>query len=316
MPARLSAFTMIALTTLSTLLLAGCGGSGSDAKYLVIFCQANNAEPYRAAQNERFEELFGERDDVKLVIYDAAKNGTKQVEQIEQAIKQQPDLLIVAPLNNATPNKPMEKAQEAGIKVICLERNTTGKHYDTFIGCDNKAIGRMAGEFIVKALTEKHGEPKGKLIELKGSEIQAMNDRHDGAFEVLQPHIDAGKIEVVHTATANWAKTEARAKMTEAYNATEGDFDVIYAHNDPMAHGAYLVIKGKNEQAAKDAIIVGIDGLAEEGVKWVEAGDLDATFEYPLCVDKAVEIGMKMIEDPDFKPEATYILDSRPITGK
>ena len=308
----------IALFVVPMLYLAGCGGSGSDAdaKYLVIFCQANNGEPYRAAQNKRFKELFADHDDVEFVISDGQAKPDKQISDIESAIKRQPDLLIVAPLNRTAMNAPMKAAMDAGIPTICLERDISESHQTTFIGCDNVAIGRMAGEYIVEALKKKHGEVKGRLIELTGAQgVQAANDRHKGAFEVLQPHIDSGKIEIVHTATGNWFKGEAQERMEEAYNATEGGFDVVYAHNDPMAYGAYLVTKEKNPEIAKNAIFVGIDGLPEEGVKWVESGELDATFEYPLCADKAFEVGMRILEDDSFAPEETYILSSREIIG-
>ena len=41
-----------------------------------------------------------------------------------------------------------------------------------------------------------------------------------------------------------------------------------------------------------------------------------ATFEYPLCADKAVEIGLQMLKDKGFKPDKQYILESRAITRK
>ena len=56
-------------------------------------------------------------------------------------------------------------------------------------------------------------------------------------------------------------------------------------------------------------VFVGVDGLAHEG-KYVEDGILGVTFEYPLCVGKAHELGMKMLKDPDFTPEKTYTMES------
>ena len=43
-------------------------------------------------------------------------------------------------------------------------------------------------------------------------------------------------------------------------------------------------------------------------------GVLAATFVYPLCVDKAVEIGNRMLHDPGFQPEKDYMLDSLMVT--
>jgi ribose transport system substrate-binding protein len=97
----------------------------------------------------------------------------------------------------------------------------------------------------------------------------------------------------------------------EALNAHPVGIDVVYGHNDPMAYGAYLAAKEKGRE--KEMVFVGVDGLAHEGAKYVAEGVLGATFEYPLCVDKAVEIGMKIIKDPTFTPEKTYLMESRII---
>jgi len=302
-----------------TALAVGCGGgsgdSNSDAKYLVIFCQSNNAEPYRAAQNERFEELFAGRDDIEFIIFDGQGQAENQVSQIEQAISKQPDLLIIAPHNEQAPNAPMKAALDAGIHTICLERTITGRHYTTFVGCDNVAIGRQAGQFIADALEAKHGEVRGRLVEITGMVgSSGANDRHNGAFEVLQPYIDSGAIQLIDDPTGNWYKGEAMERMEEVYVASEGEFDVVYAHNDPMAYGAYLIVREKNPQLADDAIFVGVDGLPSEGALYVNNGELDATFEYPLCADKAFELTLQLLEDEAFEPEETYILESRAIT--
>ena len=44
-------------------------------------------------------------------------------------------------------------------------------------------------------------------------------------------------------------------------------------------------------------------------------GVLAATFVYPLCVDKAVEIGYKMLREPDFHPDKQYNIDSEMVTS-
>ena len=41
---------------------------------------------------------------------------------------------------------------------------------------------------------------------------------------------------------------------------------------------------------------------------------LAATFYYPLAVDKAMEIGDRILRDPSFKPEKKYMLSTQLIT--
>lgn len=289
------------------------GGDSTDgAKYFVVFSQANNAEPYRAAQNKMMEELFGQDPEVELVIFDGQAQADRQISQIENAIRQKPDILIVAPLQRDALTRVMGEAMDAGIPVICLERDIVEPNYTTYIRCDNYEIGKMAGDWIVAHLTEKYGEPRGSIVELQGMRgVEGAMNRHKGMRDAIAGHEG---IKIVHDATANWFQPEAMDRMTEALNANPGNIDVVYAHNDPMAYGAYLAAKEKG--VADQMVFVGIDGLPNEGQKYVREGVLSVTFEYPLCVDKAVEIATRMLKEPGFTPEKTYLMDSRMITAE
>lgn len=311
----------IPLLLASALLLSGCGpepggsapaptSAASAARKLVIFSQCNNAEPYRAAQNKRLEELLSRETDVRWAIYDGQADAAKQIAQIENAIRQKPDLLIVAPLQRDSLTKVMGEAMNAGIPTLCLERDIVEPNYTSWIRCDNFKIGQLAGQWIVDYLTRKHGEPRGNLVEIRGMQgVEGAINRHAGAFSVLTNH---PKIKVVHDATANWFQPQAMDRMTEALNANPGGIDVVYGHNDPMAYGAYLAAREKGRE--KEMVFVGVDGLPHEGAKYVQEGVLGVTFEYPLCIDKAVEIGLRLLREPTFKPEKTYLMDSRIIT--
>ena len=174
------------------------GGAGGGQKHLVIFSQCNNAEPYRAAQNALMTELFAKDPSVQLVITDAQQDNAKQISQIETAIRQKPDLLIVAPNERAPLTAPMKKAMDAKIPTICLERDIAQPFYTTWIKCDNREIGRMAGEFIVKKLTEKNGAPKGVIVEISGLKgVEAEQNRQGGAHEVFDKYPDIKVVRIL-----------------------------------------------------------------------------------------------------------------------
>jgi ribose transport system substrate-binding protein len=286
--------------------------SGSGAKrYLVIFSQCNNAEPYRAAQNQTLTSLFAANKDVDLTITDAQQDNAKQISQIETAIRQKPDLLIVAPNERAPLTDIMKKAMDAGVPTICLERDILEPNYTTFIKCDNQAIGRMAGEFIVKKLTEKNGSPRGNIVEISGLKgVEGEQKRQAGAHEIFDKYPD---IKIIANPVANWLQSNGRDRMTEVL-AVSPQIDCVYGHNDPMAVGAYLAAKDRGRE--KEMFFVGVDGLNGEagGIKKVCDGILAATFVYPLCVDKAVEIGNRIMREPGFKPEKEYVMESMPVT--
>ena len=295
--------------------LTSCGShqGGGPKQYFVAFSQANNAEPYRAAQNQLMQKLFGQYKDVHLVISDAQQDNSKQIAQIETFIRQKPALLIVAPNERAPLTAVMGKAMEAGVPVICLERDISAPNYTTYVGVDNRAIGRMAAEFIRDELRRRNGEPRGKLVEIRGLlGVEAQTERHDGALEVFSANPE---IKVVHEAVADWLQSNARERMLEILRA-EPKIDVVYAHNDPMAIGAYLAAHELGRE--HEMFFVGIDALGGPagGIRKVMDGVLAATFYYPLCVDKAVEIGNRILREPGFKPEKRYLLESTPVTSE
>jgi ribose transport system substrate-binding protein len=205
----------------------------------------------------------------------------------------------------------MGRAMAAGIPIICLERDITQPNYTTFIGADNLAIGTMAGKFIVDSLTRKYGTARGNVAEIRGLlGVEAEMERYRGAHEVVKAFPD---IHFVHEAVADWLQSNSRERMLEILRA-QSSIDMVYAHNDPMAVGAYLAARDLGRE--KQMTFIGIDGLGgpEGGIKKVMDGVLAVTFYYPLCVDKAVEIGERLLHDHGFRPEKQYFLEPEEIT--
>jgi ribose transport system substrate-binding protein len=291
------------------ILITACGRPKHEL--FVAFSQCNNAEPYRAAQNALMTKLFADAGGIKLVIADAQQDNSKQVAQVETFIRQKPDLLIVAPNERAALTAVMGQAMAAHIPVICLERDILQPNYTTYIHSDNTAIGRLAGQFIVDTLTTKYGAPKGNVVEMRGLlGTEGEITRDGGARQILGQYSD---IHIVADPVADWIQAKAKDRMTEVLRA-QPSIDILYAHNDPMAVGAYLAAKELGRE--KDIAFIGVDGLDGEagGVKKVADGILAATFVYPLCVDKAVEVGLKMLRDPSFKPQKEYDIPSKLMT--
>ena len=205
----------------------------------------------------------------------------------------------------------MGKAMEAGIPVICLERDIVQPNYTTYVRMDNRAIGRMAGQFIVDQLTKKNGAPHGNVVFLRGLlGVEAEINRDGGAREILSRYPD---IHIVADPVANWIQAEAHDRMTEVLRV-QPKIDIVYGHNDPMAIGAYLAAKELGRD--KEMIFTGVDGLGgpSGGIKKVMDGVLAATFVYPLGVKEAVEVSQKMMRDSSYKAPKVVTLDSIMVT--
>src|SRR5262249_8329835 len=159
--------------------------------------------------------------------------------------------LIISPRESAPLTKPVADAFHKGIPVIVLDRGIDSDDFTTFIGGDNKKIGAAAGKWIKKALGGK-----GRGVELQGLMTSTPGqDRHqgfvDGAELAATP-----ELKVVFKADMGWLEPNARKEMDSALAANPA-IDLVFAHNDPGAHGAWLAARdAKREKQIK---FVGID---------------------------------------------------------
>lgn len=312
---------LMALTVgMCAVLLAGCGGSGNapggdeaqagagGKKYLIAFSQSNAGEPYRAVQNKIMEREIKKYEDCEIQITDARKDSTTQRNQIEALIFQarKPDVLIIAP-NEEAPLAPAAKqARDAGIKVICLERSLPEGTYDYFVGADNLKIGEMAGQYVAEQMA---GKANPVIVELKGglgTKPQVL--RHEGARKYIDPIPGNKVVEEV----AEWEQAEAKKRM-ETVLQSNPKIDAVYAHNDPMAVGAFIAAQEAGRE--NEMLFVGVDGLGGSagGIKKVIDGVLDCTFYYPTCAAEGLELAVRLARGENV-PQEPIILEPARIT--
>jgi ribose transport system substrate-binding protein len=273
---------------IALLLLAASGcGRRESGKKVIGFSQANLGEPWRVAMNAQVAARAKDFPALEFVYADAQQDNAKQVADVESFLRQRIDLLIISP-NEAKPLTPIVKrAFDAGIPVIVLDREIEGDTYTTFIGANNREIGFAAGEY---ACTLLHG--KGAVVEIKGLPGSTpARDRSEGFRAAIAK---CPGLHIVHDPVANWLREEAMTQMESALAANE-HIDLVYAHNDPMAVGAYLAAKAKGRDT--EMKFIGIDGLPgiDGGRQAVADGQLAATFVYPTGGKEAVEIAAKIL---------------------
>lgn len=288
-----AAFTSI----VTALLLTGCGkpGGGQSAEpdgrpaaakstHTIGVSQCNLGEPWRVQMNADVKAAAAKHPAIKMVFKDAQNDTLKQRAHVEEFVSAGVDLIIISPKEAAPLTEPVAKAVDAGIPVIVLDRAVLGDKFTCFIGADNKKIGKAAGEWIKQKLGGK-----GKVVELKGLMTSIPGqDRNDG----FRAGIAGSEIEVIFEADMKWLEPDARKEMESALSRFQ-KIDLVYAHNDPGAHGAYLAAKAAGRE--KEMMFVGIDALPQEGVAYVKQGILDATFQYPTGGAEAIETALKIL---------------------
>ncbi len=271
-------------------------------KWTIGMSQCNLGEPWRVQMNLDIQNAAEKHPEIKIVFKDAQNDSLKQRSQIEEFINAGVDLIIVSPKEAAPLTPPIAAAYQKGIPVIVLDRRVLGDQYTCFIGADNKRIGRSAGKWILERLGGS-----GKVVELKGLMTSTPGqDRNSGFREGIK----GSNVEVIFEADMKWLEPEARKEMESAL-ARFQRIDLVYAHNDPGAHGAYLAARAAGRE--KDILFVGIDALPHEGQVYVKQGLLAASFEYPTGGREAVEIVLKILSGGQVEKEIT--LSSRVFTA-
>jgi ribose transport system substrate-binding protein len=292
----------------------GCGKkkeapAGSEAttaaapppRWTIGMSQCNLGEPWRVQMNLDIKNAADRHPELKVVFKDAQNDSLTQQSQIEEFINAGVNLIIVSPKEAAPLTPPVAAAYEKGIPVIVLDRRVLGDKYTCFIGADNKKIGRAAGAWIVKRLGGK-----GNVVELEGLMTSTPGqDRHSGFREGIK----GSAIDVIFEADMKWLEPDARQEMESAL-ARFKKIDLVYAHNDPGAHGAYLAALAAGRE--KEIIFVGIDALPHEGQVYVRQGILEASFEYPTGGGEAIDTALAIIGGQPVPKEIT--LKSRVFT--
>jgi ribose transport system substrate-binding protein len=120
---------------------------------------------------------------MEVTVLNAEDKLEKQIADVEDLIQKQIDVLLI----NATHDGAaavLNKAADAGIPVVTLQRAVPGAKVASHIGTDNVVIGREGAEWIAKKLNGK-----GNVVVMEGIPGAASSeDRKKGSAEVWPKH--------------------------------------------------------------------------------------------------------------------------------
>ena len=273
---------------------SGSSAAPPQKQFVIGMSQCNLGEPWRVQMNADIAAAAAKHPELKIIFKDAQNDTLQQRAQVEEFVGSKVDLIIISPKEAQPLTEPVAKAMEAGIPVIVLDRRLLGTNYTCFIGADNKKIGFAAGQWITNALGGH-----GNVVELMGLQTSTPGqDRHSGFAEAI-----AGTdIKVIFSADMQWLEPNAQQEMESALSRFD-KIDLVYAHNDDGAHGAYMAAQAAGRD--KQMKFVGIDALPQEGVIYVQQGTLDATFQYPTGGAQAINTALKILHGEPVPHEIT-----------
>jgi len=280
---------------------AAPGASAPQKQFVIGMSQCNLGEPWRVQMDADIAAAAAKHPELKVVFKDAQNDTLSQRSQVEEFASAKVDLLIISPKETQPLTEPVAQVMAAGIPVIVLDRQLLGDQFTCFIGADNKKIGKAAGEWIVKTLGGQ-----GKVVELMGLQTSTPGqDRHSGFVE----GVTGSGVQTIFSADMKWLEPDARQEMESALSRFD-KIDLVYAHNDAGAHGAYLAAQAAGRE--KQMKFVGIDALPQEGVAYVKQGILDVTFQYPTGGAEAIDTALKILHGEKVPKE--IVLGTRVFT--
>lgn len=246
--------------------LAGCGlmGASSDR---VIYANFDDADGFCAQIKDGFANK-AKADGIQVEFLDAKNDGNMQIDQLNEAISGGAGAIVLLAADGSSIVKTIEKANDAGIPVITVNRSVAGGKVLRAYS-DDKEAGRMQGEYMAS-----HLPPNAKIVYLQGDGTQSSAVGRWEGFKAacLDKRPD---IQLLSFVDAGWSKAEALKTMT-LWMTMFPEINGVVAGNDEMALGAVAALKGANR--LEGCLVSGVDASAA-GLAAVESGEMVQTIK-------------------------------------
>lgn len=240
------------------------------------------------------------------VVVKTAGSAAEQANQIQdlQTVNKI-NTLVILPFESAPLTQPVAQIKNKGVFITVVDRGLTDTNaQNAYVAGDNPGFGKVAGEFIAKAL-----DGKGDLVILRGIPTVIDNQRVDAFNEVIKANPGMKVLDAKH---GNWNRDDA-FKVMQDYLTRFKKIDAVWASDDDMAVGVQKAI----EQAKRKDVKLVIGGAgSKDYIKKVMDGDpivtADVTYSPSMIAD-----AMKLTAEARVKGSAmpaTTIIPSILIT--
>lgn len=175
----------------------------------------------------------------------SAGGSEAQIKQIEFLVSQGIDALVVIPHDSDLLSGVIQQVIEKGIPVVAYDRMVNGVPLSAYVSFDNVQVGRLMAESLVAV------RPVGNYFIVNGSLHDSNSfEVNRGIYSVIQPHIQAGRIEVKKEIWLDeWSFDEALQKVGNTFEHST-DFVAITSGNDQIAE-AILQLLAERRLAGK-----------------------------------------------------------------
>jgi ABC-type sugar transport system substrate-binding protein len=255
--------------------LSGLGLSGpaaaQDKPLTILTSLPNMAFPFFVHMQKELRAEAEAQGGITLMESDGQGSTPKQTADVEAALVQGVDGIIISPNEVDAMAPALQQAVDAGIPVVTIDRRVEGvPGLLAHVGADNVKGGEAQGQLIMELF------PDGATIfNLQGQPGSSPAiDRNAGVHNVLDQH--AEKYPFVFEQTAFFARDKGLSVTESGLAGLNEAPAVIVAANDDMALGAIEAVKAAGQT---DKIkVLGFDALPE-ALASIRGGELAASIE-------------------------------------
>jgi D-xylose transport system substrate-binding protein len=215
---------------------------GKEAPTIALFLPESKTTRYEAFDRPLFEAKIKQLcAECKVLYNNADQDAAKQQQQVEAALTQGADILVLDAVDAGAVAPLVNQAKQKKIPVIAYDRLISGIGYDYFVSFNNVRVGEMQGQALLDALTAKGTANKGKVVMIHGATTDPSSaDYKKGAHNVLDGKVEVGR----EFDTPDWSPDKAQQEMEQAITALGRDNIVgVLSANDGMAGGAIAAMK-------------------------------------------------------------------------
>lgn len=223
---------------------------------------------------------------VALNIQDSQKDQSKQLEQIDEMIKDKVKVLAVNLVDPKFAEAVVDKARNAKLPVIFFNKEPEAsvlKSYESawYVGANSSEAGILQGKMIAELWKENLAYDKDNdgvlsYVLIKGEPGHPDTDaRTKCAIEEIK---NAGiQVRELDSYCAMWDEVKARDKMDEWISKFDNSIEFVISNNDTMALGAITSLE-KNGYMRSDKFVpvVGVDAV-QEALEKIKEGKMMGT---------------------------------------
>jgi D-xylose transport system substrate-binding protein len=223
--------------------------------------------------------------------YNAAESATTQQQQVNTALAKGDQVLILDAVDAKSIQSSVQKARDAGVKVVAYDRLAQGP-VDAYVSYDNRKVGELQGKALLEALGDK--ADSGEIVMHNGS----PTDPNAAEFKAGAHSVLDGKVKIAKEYdTKEWKPENANASMEAAISALGKDKIVgVYSANDGLAGGIITALKGAG--VSKLPPVTGQDAELA-GVQRIVTGDqyMSVFKSYPQEAETVAKMAVSIAKD-------------------